>query len=44
MDSSKINPYLVLWIGVISISTSAVLVKVASAPSGVIAFYRLFLQ
>jgi drug/metabolite transporter (DMT)-like permease len=35
------NPYLVLAIGVISVSTSAILVKVSSAPSGVIAFYRL---
>lgn len=38
----KVNPYLVLAIGVISVSTSAILVKVSSAPSGVIAFYRLF--
>jgi len=42
MDSPKINPYLVLLIGVISISTSAIFVKLASAPSGIIAFYRLF--
>lgn len=38
----KVNPYLALAIGVISVSTSAILVKVSSAPSGVIAFYRLF--
>jgi drug/metabolite transporter (DMT)-like permease len=37
----KVNPYLALAIGVISVSTSAILVKVSSAPSGVIAFYRL---
>lgn len=38
----KVNPYLALAIGVLSVSTSAILVKVSSAPSGVIAFYRLF--
>lgn len=38
----KVNPYLALAIGVISISTSAILVKFSTAPSGVIAFYRLF--
>lgn len=42
MSDSKINPYVALAIGVISVSTSAILVKVSSAPSGVIAFYRLF--
>lgn len=42
METPKINPYAALIIGVICISTSAVLVKAASAPSGVIAFYRLF--
>lgn len=36
------NPYFVLLIGVVSLSTSAILVKVANAPSGVTAFYRLF--
>ncbi|MFE8702453.1 DMT family transporter [Cytobacillus sp. FJAT-54145] len=41
MDNPKINPYLVLAIGVISVSASAIFVKFASAPSGVIAFYRL---
>lgn len=39
--SPKVNPYLILAIGVISVSTSAILVKVSSAPSGIIAFYRL---
>lgn len=38
----KINPYIALSIGVISVSTSAILVKFSSAPSGVIAFYRMF--
>ncbi|MDQ0270996.1 DMT family transporter [Cytobacillus purgationiresistens] len=42
MSESKINPYIVLAIGVISVSTSAIIVKVSSAPAGVIAFYRLF--
>lgn len=42
MDQPKINPYIILIIGVISVSSSAILVKLSSAPSGVIAFYRLF--
>ena len=41
MSDIKINPYVALAIGVLSVSTSAILVKVSSAPSGVIAFYRL---
>ncbi|ETI65911.1 DMT family transporter [Neobacillus vireti] len=41
MEESKINPYFVLAVGVISVSTSAIFVKLSSAPSGVIAFYRL---
>ncbi|NMH68565.1 DMT family transporter [Bacillus sp. RO3] len=42
MSHTKVNPYLILAIGVISVSTSAILVKVSSAPAGVLAFYRLF--
>ncbi|MBM7648468.1 drug/metabolite transporter (DMT)-like permease [Bacillus ectoiniformans] len=42
MERPKVNPYLILMIGVMSVSTSAVLVKFSSAESGVIAFYRLF--
>src|SRR3954465_14624317 len=42
MNSSGINPYFALWLGVVSLSTSAILVKFSTAPSGVIAFYRLF--
>lgn len=42
MRDQKVNPYLALAIGVIAVSTSAILVKVAASPSGVIAFYRLF--
>lgn len=37
----KVNPYIILVIGVISVSTSAILVKLSDAPSGIIAFYRL---
>lgn len=42
MEAPKVNPYLALAIGVVAVSTSAILVKVSSAPAGVIAFYRLF--
>lgn len=42
MQKPKFNPYVLLIIGVLSVSTSAIFVKVASAPAGVIAFYRLF--
>ncbi|SCC31210.1 Permease of the drug/metabolite transporter (DMT) superfamily [[Bacillus] enclensis] len=42
MSDTKVNPYLILAIGVISVSTSAILVKVSSAPAGILAFYRLF--
>jgi drug/metabolite transporter (DMT)-like permease len=41
MGNLKFNPYIVLAIGVIAVSTSAIFVKVSTAPSGVIAFYRL---
>jgi len=37
------NPYIAVIIGVISVSSSAILVKLATdAPAGMIAFYRLF--
>ncbi|BCB05390.1 DMT family transporter [Bacillus sp. KH172YL63] len=42
MSETKVNPYLLLAIGVIAVSTSAILVKVSTASSGVLAFYRLF--
>ena len=42
MERSNMKPYVALIIGVISVSTSAIFVKLTSAPSGVIAFYRLF--
>ncbi len=41
MRQNMKNPYFILVIAVLSISTSAILVKATSAPSGVIAFYRL---
>jgi drug/metabolite transporter (DMT)-like permease len=41
MQEYRMNPYFILVIGVISVSTSAILVKVSSADAGVIAFYRL---
>jgi drug/metabolite transporter (DMT)-like permease len=42
MERSNMKPYGALIIGVISVSTSAIFVKLTSAPSGVVAFYRLF--
>jgi drug/metabolite transporter (DMT)-like permease len=42
MEEPKINPYAAVVVGVISVSASAIFVKLCSAPSGVIAFYRLF--
>lgn len=41
MEEPKINPYAALVVGVISVSASAIFVKLCSSPSGVIAFYRL---
>jgi drug/metabolite transporter (DMT)-like permease len=41
-SSSLWKPYLALFVGAISVSTSAILVKWANAPASVIAFYRLF--
>lgn len=40
--SSVFKPYLALFVGALSVSTSAILVKWAHAPASVIAFYRLF--
>ncbi|MFS0863752.1 DMT family transporter [Fredinandcohnia sp. 179-A 10B2 NHS] len=42
MNQPKVNPYLVLAIGALAVSSSAILVKLTSAPAPVIAFYRLF--
>jgi drug/metabolite transporter (DMT)-like permease len=44
MENKQLNPYIALAIGVVSVSTSAILVKYSSSPAGVIAFYRLFLS
>lgn len=41
MENPNINPYFTLNIGGVCISVSAVLVKEASAPSGVTAIYKL---
>ena len=40
---SNLKTYLILFGGVFALSTSAIFVKLADAPSGVTAFYRLFL-
>ncbi|WP_044894302.1 DMT family transporter [Bacillus alveayuensis] len=40
---SLLKPYLAVFIGALSVSTSAILVKWADAPAAVTAFYRLFL-
>ena len=42
MKNLKVNPYVLVGIGVLAVSTSAILVKFATAPAPVIAFYRLF--
>ncbi len=41
MEKPKMNPYIPIIIGVISVSLSAIFVKLAEAESGVIAFYRM---
>lgn len=41
MEKPPIHPYIPIIIGVISISFSAIFVKLANADSGVIAFYRM---
>lgn len=41
MNKPPIHPYIPIIIGVISVSLSAIFVKLASADSGVIAFYRM---
>ena len=44
MDKPPIHPYIILLVGVLSISTAAIFVKLAGdAPASVIAFYRLLL-
>ncbi|NGQ94830.1 DMT family transporter [Brevibacillus sp. SYP-B805] len=41
MDKPTFPPYLALFIGVLAVSTSAIFVKLASAPAPIIATYRL---
>ncbi len=42
MNTTRFFAYAALFIGVLSVSTSAIFVKLTSAPPAVIAFYRLF--
>ena len=42
MNKPTIHPYIPIIIGVVSVSLSAIFVKLANAESGVIAFYRMF--
>lgn len=42
MNKPPIHPYIPILIGVLSVSLSAIFVKLASADAGVIAFYRMF--
>lgn len=42
MEKPSIHPYILIVIAIISISFSAIFVKLSSADSGVIAFYRMF--
>ncbi|MEG0472330.1 MAG: DMT family transporter, partial [Solibacillus sp.] len=41
MSKPPINPYIPIFIGVISVALSAIFVKLTNAESGVIAFYRM---
>ena len=41
MTKRPINPYIPIIIGIISVSLSAIFVKLSSADSGIIAFYRM---
>lgn len=41
MEQPKIHPYIPIIIGVISVSLSAIFVKLTTAEAGVIAFYRM---
>ncbi|WP_126344502.1 DMT family transporter [Kurthia zopfii] len=44
MEQPKMPPLLVIFIGVLSVSASAIFVKLSTAESGTIAFYRMFLS
>jgi len=41
MEGPKIHPYIPIVIGVVSVSMSAIFVKLASSEAGIIAFYRM---
>ncbi|HEY4578870.1 MAG TPA: EamA family transporter, partial [Savagea sp.] len=41
MTKPKINPYIPIAIGVLSVALSAIFVKFTVADSGVVAFYRM---
>ncbi|RPF57088.1 DMT family transporter [Aquisalibacillus elongatus] len=43
MEQKQITPYIAVFIGVLAVSTSAILVRLADAPSSIIANYRLLL-
>lgn len=40
-DKPSMNPYLAIFTAVLAVSTSAIIVKLSTAPASVIAFYRL---
>lgn len=42
LERPRVNPYILIVLGVISVSTSAIFVRLSTAPSAVTAFYRLF--
>lgn len=43
MTKSKFNPYIILILGVFTVSFAAILIKLTTAPAPVIAFYRMAL-
>lgn len=42
MERPAIHPYVPIIIGVLSVASSAIFVKLTTADAGVIAFYRMF--
>lgn len=43
MSKLQFNPYIILFLGVFSVSFAAILVKLTTAPAPVVAFYRMVL-
>ncbi len=41
MEQKQITPYIAITIGVLAVSTSAIFVRLADAPSSIVALYRL---